>query len=291
MNLLRAADLRAALDCVGALAEAGTDPERYALEGVAALPRLVASEITTLSICDLESGRRHVIGSPGGRLGAVEREAFDRHFHAHPLVRYHGFEGGQGAHRISDSIPFPRFRESALYSEYYRRVGIDHAVALPLEAGDGTLVSFVLNRRGRDFGDRELALLEVVGGHLARQYRRLLRAGRAESERTALQALVARAAATGSPASPHAADATGARNGAGACLGVGVRAWGAQAGLTPREREVLRWVAAGKTDREVAALLGCSHRTVQKHLERIYAKLGVETRTAAAMRALGVRVQ
>jgi DNA-binding CsgD family transcriptional regulator len=57
--------------------------------------------------------------------------------------------------------------------------------------------------------------------------------------------------------------------------------------VTPRESEVLQWLAAGKTDREIAALLGCSHRTVQKHLQRLYVKLGVETRTAAVMRSLG----
>ncbi len=56
--------------------------------------------------------------------------------------------------------------------------------------------------------------------------------------------------------------------------------------LTAREREVMHWLAGGKTDREIAQLLGCSHRTVQKHLERTYQKLGVETRTAAVMRAL-----
>ncbi|HET7527105.1 MAG TPA: helix-turn-helix transcriptional regulator, partial [Burkholderiaceae bacterium] len=56
--------------------------------------------------------------------------------------------------------------------------------------------------------------------------------------------------------------------------------------LTPREREVLQWVAAGKTDRDIALIVGGSVRTVHKHLQHIYAKLGVETRTAAAMRAL-----
>lgn len=50
----------------------------------------------------------------------------------------------------------------------------------------------------------------------------------------------------------------------------------------------MHWLAAAKTDREIAALLGLSHRTVQKHLERIYEKLGVETRTAAVMRALAI---
>lgn len=56
--------------------------------------------------------------------------------------------------------------------------------------------------------------------------------------------------------------------------------------LSAREHEVLRWVAAGKTDRDVADILGISPRTVHKHLQRVYDKLGVETRTAAVMRAL-----
>ena len=56
-------------------------------------------------------------------------------------------------------------------------------------------------------------------------------------------------------------------------------------GITPREQEVLRWVSCGKTDADIAALLAISPRTVNKHLEHIYVKLGVETRTAAVMRA------
>ncbi len=57
-------------------------------------------------------------------------------------------------------------------------------------------------------------------------------------------------------------------------------------GLTKREMEVLRWVAQGKSNGDIGIILECSARTVQKHLERIYIKLGVETRTAAAARAL-----
>jgi DNA-binding NarL/FixJ family response regulator len=53
--------------------------------------------------------------------------------------------------------------------------------------------------------------------------------------------------------------------------------------LTPRELEVLEHVAAGRTDREIAALLYVSVRTVQKHLQHTYEKLGVKTRTGAAM--------
>jgi DNA-binding CsgD family transcriptional regulator len=54
------------------------------------------------------------------------------------------------------------------------------------------------------------------------------------------------------------------------------------AALTPRETEVLSWLAKGKTNRDIADILGMSHRTVNKHLEHIFEKLGVETRAAAA---------
>jgi CheY-like chemotaxis protein len=52
--------------------------------------------------------------------------------------------------------------------------------------------------------------------------------------------------------------------------------------LTLREAEVLYWVAKGKTNRDIGDILGTSPATVKKHLERVYVKLGVETRTAAA---------
>ncbi len=55
-----------------------------------------------------------------------------------------------------------------------------------------------------------------------------------------------------------------------------------QIALTPRETEVLSWLSKGKTNRDIADILGMSPRTVNKHLEHIFEKLGVETRTAAA---------
>jgi DNA-binding CsgD family transcriptional regulator len=60
-------------------------------------------------------------------------------------------------------------------------------------------------------------------------------------------------------------------------------------GLSRREAEVLAWVAEGKTNAEIATILGGSVRTVDKHLQHVFAKLGVETRTAAAVRALALR--
>ncbi len=56
--------------------------------------------------------------------------------------------------------------------------------------------------------------------------------------------------------------------------------------LTPREAEVLYWVAKGKTNKDIADIVGSSPATVKKHLEHVYEKLGVETRNAAAALAL-----
>jgi DNA-binding CsgD family transcriptional regulator len=226
--------LRAALDLLGAMNESALDKASFARLGVERLPQLVASEFTTLSICHLASGRREVFGLPAGALSAEDRAAFDRHFHEHPLVRYHAYQGGPSTQRISDSLPLAEFRRSALYNDYYRRIRIDHAMALPIYVRDGLLVSFVLNRTRRDFTDRERALLDLLRPHLAKVYRRMSTVGR----------------------------------------------------LTTREAEVLRWVAAGKSDAQIGAILRISARTVQKHLQNVYDKLGVENRTAAVNRVL-----
>ena len=57
-------------------------------------------------------------------------------------------------------------------------------------------------------------------------------------------------------------------------------------GLTPRVAEVLLWVAQGKTNGDIATILGISESTVKKHLLEIFQRLGVETRSAATLRAI-----
>jgi DNA-binding CsgD family transcriptional regulator len=353
--MLSANDCRAGLGVVQQLAAASSS-SAFAQRGVELLGALVASELTTLSVCDLASGRRMVVGMPAGAIGAADRAAFDRHFSEHPLVRHHTDGGGRDAHRISDSVPFARFRESALYSDYYRRIGIDHAIALPLHVDERVLVSFVLNRRGRDFSDRERALLDLMVPSLAQLYLHMLALDRADLVARGIDEL-AGAAAVGSirlsPAgevrafSPRAAELAlrlwGVRLRRGAALPAELTSWlarplrcatiastfpplvrstingritvrtyptvrpaggllllleedqAAPAGgrarwpLSPREHEVMRWLSAGKTDRDIGAILGISPRTVHKHLQRVYGKLGVETRTAAVMRWLGQR--
>jgi DNA-binding CsgD family transcriptional regulator len=249
---LTLADYRAGLDVVGAMAAATTSVEAFARNGVELLHRTIGAEITTLSECDLASGRRIVVATPGASIGAADRACFDRHFNEHPLVRFHATAGGRTTHRISDSVPFARFRNTSLFNEYYRRIGIDHAVALPVFVDRRWLVSFVLNRTGRDFSDRDVAWLDCVRDALAALYRNARQLQRAQTlEDVALS-------------------------------DERLEPWR----LTAREREMLRFLALGKTDKEIALIACISVRTVHKHLQRVYEKLGVETRTAAVMRAL-----
>jgi DNA-binding CsgD family transcriptional regulator len=64
-------------------------------------------------------------------------------------------------------------------------------------------------------------------------------------------------------------------------LSVGAKR-GADDVLTPAEQEVFHWICQGKRNKEIAVILGRSHRTVEKHVQSILAKTGAETRTAAA---------
>lgn len=56
-------------------------------------------------------------------------------------------------------------------------------------------------------------------------------------------------------------------------------------GLTPREAEVLLWIAQGKTNAEIGTILGTADNTVKKHIQHIFEKLGVDTRNAATVLA------
>jgi DNA-binding CsgD family transcriptional regulator len=245
---LGTSDFRAALETLHAIGADCDGAAGFARRGVECLPRLLGADLTTLSVCDLDTGHRSVVTDQPGAISPREIAAFDRHFDEHPLVREHGRNPGAVTRRIADLVPGPEFRRTPLYNDYYHAIGIEHAMAVPVHVDRRFLVSFVLNRSGRGFSDRERDLAEVLRPHLANLYRLGVAAERA-LERPA-------EAAAEAAAIP----------------------------LTPREREVLDWVAAGKTNRDIATILGASPRTVEKHLERVYEKLGVETRTAAVMR-------
>ena len=240
--------MRAALDTLHAIGQDCIDSGDFARRGVQCLPRLVSSELTTLSVCNLDSGHRRVVCDQPGVISRRELEVFDRYFFDHPLVREHGRNPAAVTRRIDDLLPGGSFRSTPLFNDYYRTIRIDHVMAVPIHVDRHVLVSFVVNRSKRGFSDRDRERVEVIRPHLGHLYR-----------------LSARTARNDDSLADSAAP------------------------LTPREREVLEWLGAGKTDKDIAAILVISPRTVQKHLQRIYEKLGVETRTAAVMRVLATR--
>jgi DNA-binding CsgD family transcriptional regulator len=61
--------------------------------------------------------------------------------------------------------------------------------------------------------------------------------------------------------------------------------------LTLRQGQVLHWLAEGKTNLEIATIMGCSFHTAKNHLREIFQRLGVKTRTAAAACAYRARIE
>src|SRR5437868_12043400 len=248
MLALTSGHLRDALDALRTIGEDCAGTADFARRGVERLPRLVASELTTLSVCNLENGHRSVVSSQPGALSARELAAFDHHFYEHPLVRDHARNPNAVTRRTDDLLSQSDFRRTPLYNDYYRVIRIDHAMAVPIHVDRRLLVSFVFNRSRRGFSERERDALELIRPHLGNLYRLSTRLDHGSAPAVQPAAILKT--------------------------------------LTAREREVLQWLGAGKTDRDIAAILAISPRTVHKHLQRIYDKLGVETRTAAVVRAL-----
>jgi DNA-binding CsgD family transcriptional regulator len=351
-SALRGTDMQRALRFLRGQRIEAPSLQSFAQSANTGLAELIGADIVTLSSCDLRAGTRSVVTWPERALGADDVACFNRHFQSHPLVRYHSTHPAGGAHRISDSVPDGSFRRSALYAEYYRRIGISHVVAVPVHVDADRLVSFVLNRAGREFSDRECAVLDALRFQLGAEY--MAQETRLRARRTLAQLndlllaagmavivldrsrQVLRSSMTALKWLSYAGLGGGVR--LGELLPEPIDRWlraqlepswatfdagplslvtpahtlrlhllhGEEAltlmieraalsptpvladdcGLTARETETLQWLAAGKSNTEIASIFGISPRTVQKHLERIFRKLGVENRTAAVMRAL-----
>jgi DNA-binding CsgD family transcriptional regulator len=351
-------ELRGAIAALHMLSKQSGDCRSFVVGAFEQLTRLVPSDLTTLSVCDLKRGTRRVFGRQQEALSDEDRGAFDRHFREHPLVRFHGSNPGGPTQRISDCLDTCAFQNSAIFAEYYRRIGIKHVMALPLRIDCDNVISIVFNRSHSDFRNAERAMLDAVRPPLAALYRNVVARQEAgvglsrvgelatcggwqmmrvtaggqilESAAPALQLLrrffpreaFSRAShlpprmsdwlsytrnwGLDRPAVTHNRPFTTSRLGAQLTAHFVPDPADDTAGwlllkamhknvsaaelkefpLTAREREVLAFVAAGKTNLEIAMLLEISARTVQKHLEHVFQKLGVETRTAAAVRAI-----
>jgi DNA-binding CsgD family transcriptional regulator len=184
-----------------------------------------------------------------GRLVA----AFQRHAHENPILAHYQRAGTGSATRFSDVCTAEELHATHLYQEVYQPLGVEHQIAFTLPSAPSRLLGVALSRSAVDFSDVERDVLNMARPFLVQAYQnavahsRLLRAERSEerAERVPLSPLT-------------------------------------KLGLSDREAEVLRLIAMGRSDRSAAEELRISPRTVQKHLERCYATLGVHSRSAAA---------
>jgi DNA-binding CsgD family transcriptional regulator len=183
---------------------------------------------------------------------------FARLAHENPLIaRYAQTRDGR-AYRFSDVLSLGELHALTLYREYYGPIGLEYQVAFTLPHDPDRLLGVALSRRESDFSDEEVALLNRARPFLIQAYRNAIAYSNVEAElRVARDARLP-------PAGGRLDEQMAARR------------------VTAREAEVLRWAAAGRSDGDIAAGLGISTRTVQKHLERSFRKLAVRTRADAA---------
>jgi DNA-binding CsgD family transcriptional regulator len=183
----------------------------------------------------------------------AEFERWAAHAHENPLLQYYQRTQNGLAVRFSDFVTPDELHALALYKELYGPMGVEYQLAFTLPGGPRQVIAIAISRGGRDYSDAERDFANDARPYLIQAY---------------LNAIAFQAARRGAEAS--SATATPLLE----LLLV--------AGLTPREAESLRLVALGRSNHHVARTLGISHRTVGKHLERGFRKLGVCDRSSAS---------
>jgi DNA-binding CsgD family transcriptional regulator len=250
---IRASDLKQTLAFLEEAAGV-SGPDAFPRPVLASLRRLIPSAAASWHEWSIRGGRyRCEISSDDPAHTARVWEAYPQHRHEDPLPG--GAPGAEGpprhligrAVRVSDVVGHRAFRRTGLYADICRPLGVDDVMKLFLPSRDGVASSLVLDRSGGDFSDRDRDVLDRLRPFLV-NFAESARARRLAAE-LALRA-------------------------GGECDVV----------LSPREREVLALVEAGRSNAEIGRALWISPATVRTHLEHVYAKLGVHSRTAAVWR-------
>ena len=243
--------LRHAVRLVDGLTELD-DPKGFAGLALPGLARLVGCDSLSFTVLGAEAGQVSVTRHPDGISSPGSVAAFASYVHEHPLANYYRKTGDARPIMISDFLSRQDFHRLNLYGEYFRAIPVEYQIAFGLPAAGSEIIGIALNRAGSDFTEDERDLLGVMRVPL------MTALERARQRQRAREGL---AAAT-----------------SGALAGL--------TGLTDREMRVLRLAALGRTNSAIARTLDVSPRTVAKHLEHIYRKLDVTSRTSAVFAVL-----
>lgn len=240
--------LRRAMQLAGDLADLD-DPAGFPGVVLPALAALVGCDVLTFNEIGPAPGQTRYADYPQHALDPATQPVFAAYVHEHPLINHYRDTGNGEPVKISDFLGRERLHRLGLYAEFFRPIPVEHQIAVNLPSLDGQVIGIALNRARTDFSEADRALLSVLRAPLIRA---LLRARRRNQAQHALARPV--------------------------CDG--------PAELTGRELQVLQLAALGRTNLAIAHTLGISPRTVAKHLEHIYRKLAVTSRTAAVTRTL-----
>jgi DNA-binding CsgD family transcriptional regulator len=162
----------------------------------------------------------------------------------HPFASYFMGTGDPTALKLSDFFSGAQLRNSPMYQEFYRRWEIELILSVGVSSRISDVAAMNLVRRGKDFTERDRLMMNLLKPHV-------------------------------DLACSNAERATSSRASDARRL--------ADYALSARETEAARWLAQGKTNPEIAIILGASVRTVEKHVAKIIEKIGVENRTSAAL--------
>jgi DNA-binding CsgD family transcriptional regulator len=171
-------------------------------------------------------------------------KAFDQYMHQHPLVEEFRRTGDGAPRRMSDFIDMGDFQRLELYEHVFKPLQSLHQIAFSIVSIPGMVIGLGLNRTHDDFTDEDLALSRLMYEQLPATFHHVQL-----TEIHELEALPSE-----------------------------------DLGLSDREREILILLRAGLSNQSIADAMHLAKRTVDKHLERLYRKLDVRSRTAAVHR-------
>jgi DNA-binding CsgD family transcriptional regulator len=240
------------------------------------LKRLIPADFYGVSIIirpehDQDSVSRQTTLTPAPSNWDSLAEAFAKHYAHYPLraIRESG-----NLHRVialSDVASRAEVERLDLYHHFYRALRVQDEMNVNFGNLNHRVCLAVLRRR-RGFSAQDRAILAAIRPHMERAYRYAC----------AFKSVGVAANAYRQPAHRPTSSLCPLEDLDAAPCALSVL------GLSAREAEVLYWVAAGKSSPVISAILCIGHDTVRSHLKRIFAKLGVENRLSAALRALQV---
>jgi len=240
-------DLRVLLEAIRQLYEL-REPDDFWRVVPEIVPKVIAMDGFALVECVFNPQTRTIktLGLFGDVQATDDNVArMERYVPTHPFTHHVEKHGLDSALMFSDFFTRSQFLSSELFSEQYRLLGASRGLSAGVADGSRlcTLNAF-RGLRARDFSERDRLMLTLMRPHFEQARKNALLFG--ERRARAARPL-------------------------------------AEFDLTPREREVATWLARGKTNGEIAIILGSSSRTVEKHVAKVLEKLGVENRTAAAV--------